>query len=294
MLSKELLKKIKKLEVVTKKTVDSLLGGEYHSVFKGQGIHFADFREYYPGDDVRSIAWKLTARTGSVHVKTFEEERELNVFLLVDVSASQVFSSNDNRKIDLSSEISSVLAYSAILNKDRIGLLTFSDGVNEFIPPKKGKIHVLSLITRILQLKKLNKNSKIKEALEFISKVLKKKSVIFIISDFIYSEEFEKILKRLSVKHDIIALWIYDEKEYILPELGLINLKDPETGEEILVDTSNSSFRETYSKNIKAYKIGVEKVFKSSKVDFLKIKTSDDYVTALLSYFKLRKKRIKR
>lgn len=294
MLSKELLKKIKKLEVVTKKAVDSLMGGEYHSVFKGQGIHFADFREYYPGDDVRNIAWKLTARTGEVHTKTFEEERELNVFLLVDVSASQIFSSTDNRKIDLCSEISSVLAYSAILNKDRIGLLTFSDGINEFIPPKKGKKHVLSLITKILQIKKLNKSSKILEALEFISKVLKKKSVIFIISDFIYTEEFDKVLKRLSVKHDLIALWIYDEKEYQLPEIGLINLKDPETGREILVDTNNNQFRDNYLKNIKSYTEGVEKIFKSSKVDYLKIKTSEDYVNALLSYFKIRKKRIKR
>lgn len=294
MLSKELLKKIKRLEIVTKKTVDSLFSGEYHSVFKGQGIHFSDFREYYPGDDVRSIAWKVTARTGKTHIKTFEEERELNVFLVVDVSSSQIFSSNDNRKIDLSSELSSVIAYSAIINKDRIGLLTFSDGVNDFIPPKKGKKHVLSLISRILDIKKLNNKSKILEALEFISKVLKKKSVIFIISDFIFTDNIDKVLKKLAIKHDLIALWVHDDLEYELPHIGLINLKDPETGEEVLVDTSSQSFRTVYQNNIKKYVDGVEKLFKTSKVDYLKIKTDEDYVNALLSYFKIRKSRIKR
>jgi len=294
LLKEDLIKKIKRIEVITKKSVNSILGGEYQSVFKGQGIHFADFREYQAGDDIRHIAWNLTARTNNTYVKTFEEERELNVFLITDISASQVFSSIDSRKIDLCSEISSVISYTAILNKDRIGMLSFSDGINDFIPPNKGKKHIMSLISRILSVKDLNKKTNIKESLEFISKVLKKRSVLFLISDFIFNDDIEKILKSLAVAHDLIAVCLYDEKEFELPNIGLINIKDPETNEKILVDTSNPVFRINYEKNMKEHVLKLEQLFKQSKVDFIKIKTSSDYVNILLEYFKLRKRRFKK
>jgi uncharacterized protein (DUF58 family) len=293
-LKEDLLKKIKRIQIVSKKTVDSLFGGEYQSVFKGQGIHFADFREYQTGDDIRHIAWNLSARNNNTYIKTFEEERELNVFLIVDISASQIYSSFDLRKIDLSSQIASLIAYSAIINKDRIGMLSFSDTVNEFVPPKKGKKHVLSLITRILNIKKLNNKTNIKEALNFISKVLKKRSVLFIISDFIFSEDIENILKKLALKHDLVALCVYDEKEYEMPNIGLLKIKDPETGNEQLVDTGSYVFRTNYQKNIKKHINNLEELFKHAKVDFLKIKTSEDYINILFQYFKTRKKRARR
>jgi len=294
LLKEDLIKKIRRIEVVTKKTVNSILGGEYQSVFKGQGIHFSDFREYQAGDDIRHIAWNLSARTNNTYIKTFEEERELNVFLITDISASQIYSSLDTKKIDLCSEISSLISYSAILNKDRIGMLSFSDGINDFIPPNKGKKHVMSLISRILSVKELNKKTNIKEAMEFINKVLKKRSVLFIISDFIFKDNIEKILKSLALKHDLIALCLHDELEYKLPNIGLINLKDPETNETILVDTSNIFVRKNYEKNIKDHLLKLENLFKNCKIDFLKIKTSSDYVNILLEYFKLRKRRLKK
>ena len=291
-MSKEILKKVRQIEIRTKNIVNDFFGGDYHSNFKGRGMTFSEVREYVPGDDVRSIDWNVTARTGKPHLKIFEEERELSVLILIDVSSSGVFGSKKNLKIDLGVEIAAMLSFSAIKNNDKVGLALFSDKVEKYIPPKKGKKHVLRLITDIVNhdFENSNKRTSIKTAIDFANKISKRKSVIFLISDFI-DDNFWNELKFLNFKHDVVGLQIYDSYERNFPNVGLINIHDSETGENTWIDTTSKKNRDKFQK------YSIEKLDKFSKkcknigFDLLQINTDDDYIKFLMQFFRSRAKR---
>jgi len=291
-MSKEILKKVRQIEIRTKNVVNDFFGGDYHSNFKGRGMTFSEVREYVPGDDVRSIDWNVTARTGKPHIKIFEEERELSVLILIDVSSSGVFGSKKDLKIDLGVEIAAMLSFSAIKNNDKVGLALFSDKVEKYIPPKKGKKHVLRLITDIVNhdFENSNKRTSIKTAIDFANKISKRKSVIFLISDFI-DDNFWNELKFLNFKHDVIGLQIYDSYERNFPNVGLINIHDSETGENTWIDTTSKKNRDKFQKNSNEK---LDKFFKKCKnigFDLLQINTDDDYIKFLMQFFRSRAKR---
>ena len=291
-MSKEILKKVRQIEIRTKNVVNDFFGGDYHSNFKGRGMTFSEVREYVPGDDVRSIDWNVTARTGKPHIKIFEEERELSVLILIDVSSSGVFGSKKDLKIDLGVEIAAMLSFSAIKNNDKVGLALFSDKVEKYIPPKKGKKHVLRLITDIVNhdFENSNKRTSIKTAIDFANKISKRKRVIFHISDFI-DDNFWNELKFLNFKHDVVGLQIYDSYERNFPNVGLINIHDSETGENTWIDTTSKKNRDKFQK------YSIEKLDKFSKkcknigFDLLQINTDDDYIKFLMQFFRSRAKR---
>ena len=291
-MSKEILKKVRQIEIRTKNIVNDFFGGDYHSNFKGRGMTFSEVREYVPGDDVRSIDWNVTARTGKPHLKIFEEERELSVLILIDVSSSGVFGSKKNLKIDLGVEIAAMLSFSAIKNNDKVGLALFSDKIEKYIPPKKGKKHVLRLITDIVNhdFENSNKRTSIKTAIDFANKISKRKSVIFLISDFI-DDNFWNELKFLNFKHDVVGLQIYDSFERNFPNVGLINIHDSETGENTWIDTNSKKNRDKFQKNSdeKLDKFSVK--CKNIGFDLLQINTDDDYIKFLMQFFRSRAKR---
>jgi uncharacterized protein (DUF58 family) len=290
-MSKEILKKVRQIEIRTKNVVNDFFGGDYHSNFKGRGMTFSEVREYVPGDDVRSIDWNVTARTGKPHIKIFEEERELSVLILIDVSSSGVFGSK-NLKIDLGVEIAAMLSFSAIKNNDKVGLALFSDKVEKYIPPKKGKKHVLRLITDIINhdFENNNKRTSIKSAIDFANKISKRKSVIFLISDFI-DDNFWNELKFLNFKHDVIGLQIYDSHERNFPNIGLINIHDSETGKTTWIDTSVKKNREKFEKHSNEKLNEFSKKCKNIGFDLLQINTDDDYIKFLMQFFRSRAKR---
>jgi len=291
-MSKEILKKVRQIEIRTKNVVNDFFGGDYHSNFKGRGMTFSEVREYVPGDDVRSIDWNVTARTGKPHIKIFEEERELSVLILIDVSSSGVFGSKKDLKIDLGVEIAAMLSFSAIKNNDKVGLALFSDKVEKYIPPKKGKKHVLRLITDIVNhdFENSKKRTSIKTAIDFANKISKRKSVIFLISDFI-DDNFWNELKFLNFKHDVVGLQIYDSFERNFPNIGLINIHDSETGENTWIDTTSKKNRDKFQKNSneKLDKFSIK--CKNIGFDLLQINTDDDYIKFLMQFFRSRAKR---
>lgn len=291
-MSKEILKKVRQIEIRTKNIVNDFFGGDYHSNFKGRGMTFSEVREYVPGDDVRSIDWNVTARTGKPHIKIFEEERELSVLILIDVSSSGVFGSKKDLKIDLGIEIAAMLSFSAIKNNDKVGLALFSDRVEKYIPPKKGKKHVLRLITDIINhdFDNSNKRTSIKNAIDFANKISKRKSVIFLISDFI-DDNFWNELKFLNFKHDVVGLQIYDSYEKNFPDIGLINIHDSETGKSTWIDTSSKKNRERFKKNSNEKLNNFSIKCKNIGFDLLQIKTDDDYIKFLMQFFRSRAKR---
>ena len=291
-MSKEILKKVRQIEIRTKNIVNDFFGGDYYSNFKGRGMTFSEVREYVPGDDVRSIDWNVTARTGKPHIKIFEEERELSVLILIDVSSSGVFGSKKDLKIDLGVEIAAMLSFSAIKNNDKVGLALFSDKVEKYIPPKKGKKHVLRLITDIVNhdFENSNKRTSIKNAIDFANKISKRKSVIFLISDFI-DDNFWNELKFLNFKHDLIGLQIYDSYERNFPNIGLINIHDSETGKTTWIDTSSKKNRVKFEKYSDEKLIKFSKKCKNIGFDLLQINTDDDYVKFLMQFFRSRAKR---
>ena len=290
-MSKEILKKVRQIEIRTKNVVNDFFGGDYHSNFKGRGMTFSEVREYVPGDDVRTIDWNVTARTGKPHIKIFEEERELSVLILIDVSSSGVFGSK-NLKIDLGVEIAAMLSFSAIKNNDKVGLALFSDKVEKYIPPKKGKKHVLRLITDIINhdFENSNKRTSIKSAIDFANKISKRKSVIFLISDFI-DDNFWNELKFLNFKHDVIGLQIYDTNERSFPNIGLINIHDSETGKTTWIDTSVKKNRNKFERNSNEKLNEFSKKCKNIGFDLLQINTDDDYIKFLMQFFRSRAKR---
>ena len=291
-MSKEILKKVRQIEIRTKNIVNDFFGGDYHSNFKGRGMTFSEVREYVPGDDVRSIDWNVTARTGKPHIKIFEEERELSVLILIDVSSSGVFGSKKDLKIDLGVEIAAMLSFSAIKNNDKVGLALFSDKVEKYIPPKKGKKHVLRLITDIVNhdFEKSNKRTSIKNAIDFANKISKRKSVIFLISDFI-DDNFWNELKFLNFKHDLVGLQIYDSYERNFPNIGLINIHDSETGKTTWIDTSSKKNRDRFEKYSDDKLDKFSKKCKNIGFDLLQINTEDDYIKFLMQFFRSRAKR---
>jgi len=285
--TKELLKKVRQIEIKTRGLSKQIFAGEYHSAFKGRGMSFSEVREYQYGDDVRTIDWNVTARYDKAYIKTFEEERELTVMLLIDISGSQNFGTSQRFKKDLITEIAAVISFSAIQNNDKVGVIFFSDKIEKFIPPQKGKKHILRIIRELLSVKPENKKTDISSALRYFTNVVKKRSTAFLISDFI-DENFEKALQITNHKHDLIALHIFDKREYELPNVGFIKLQDAETGKELYVDTGKKSVRDNFkqlqNKNLKK----IKQSFDKAGIDSVKIKTDEDYIKPLLMLFKNR------
>lgn len=293
MISPKLFKQIKQIEITTTRLVEDFLGGEYESVFKGQGIEFADVREYVPGDDIRTIDWNVTARSQHTFVKQYVEERELTVFFLVDASSSCYFGSTPKFKSEIMAEICALLAFAAVKNHDKVGLSIFTDRVEKYIPVKKGRKHVLRVIREILSYHPEHRRTQFEEAFEFLSRVLVRRAVVFIVSDFLGFPENSKSLKILSKKHDIIAIRANDPREFDIPPVGFVELEDAETGEVRLVNTSDLKFRELYKRLAIDRHARVEHFFKSMAIDQIDINTSSSYVEPIVRFFKAREKRVR-
>ena len=283
----EIIQKVRKIEIKTRGLSNHIFAGQYHSAFKGRGMTFAEVREYQYGDDVRSIDWNVTARFGHPYVKIFEEERELTVMLLIDVSGSRVFGTVSRLKMDVVTEVAATLAFSTIQNNDKIGVIFFSDKVEKFIPPKKGRKHVLHIIRELIDFKPESTLTDISEALRYFTNAIKKRSTAFLISDFMDSA-FEKELTIANRKHDIVALQVYDIRETDIPDVGLIKLKDAETGERIWVDTSDARLRKSYKNAWGQSQLELQKTFTRSGVDSVSVSTADDYVKSLIKLFRMR------
>ncbi len=283
----ELLKKVRKIEIKTRGLSNQIFSGEYHSAFKGRGMTFSEVREYQPGDDIRTIDWNVTARFNNTYVKVFEEEREMTVILLVDVSASGEFGTQKQLKQDLITELCAVLAFSSIQNNDKIGVIFFSDKIEKFIPPKKGKSHVLRIIRDLIEFKPEHKKTDIKQALKYLTNVITKRSIAFVISDFI-SGDFIDALKIANKKHDVVALQIYDKRERELPDVGFIKLIDAETGALNWVDTSDKKVRTHFATAALKQEAYLKETFNKCGVDTTKINTAESYVTPLMNLFKRR------
>lgn len=284
----ELLKKVRKIEIKTRGLSSQIFSGEYHSAFKGRGMAFSEVREYTPGDDVRTIDWNVTARFSTPFVKVFEEERELTVVMLVDVSASGFFGTNKQFKQDLITELCAVVAFSAAQNNDKVGIIFFSDKIEKFIPPKKGKSHILRIIRELLEFKPEHKQTNIEVALKYLTNVIKKRSVVFLITDFLTEPNYRDALKISNKKHDLVALRIIDKTETELPEVGLVKLKDNETGNLMWVDTNNKQFRKQFAVNKLKFEDELKDIFNRSGIDATSIMTHESYIQPLMNLFKNR------
>jgi uncharacterized protein (DUF58 family) len=283
----ELLKKVRRIEIKTRGLSRHIFAGEYHSAFKGRGIAFSEVREYQYGDDIRSIDWNVTARFNHPYVKVFEEERELTVMLLIDVSGSGNFGTKVSYKRDIMTEVAAVLSFSAIFNNDKIGVIFFSDKVEKFIPPLKGSKHILRIIRELLDFTSQSKRTNLDEPLRFLTNAIKKRCTAFIISDFI-APEFEEALRIASNKHDIVALKVYDPVEQAIPDIGLIKVSDSETAEEKWIDTSSGATRKAYEKWWTNHIEIIKNIFKRCGVDFAELRTDMDYVKPLMMLFEKR------
>ena len=291
MIPREILRKVRRIEITTRGLVDQVFSGEYHSVFKGRGINFAEVREYDYGDDIRTIDWNVTARTGTPHVKIFEEERELTVMLLVDVSASGDFGTRERMKGDLAVEVCSLLAFSAIKNNDKVGLIIFSDRVEKFVPPRKGRRHVLRVLREMLYHEPAGRTTDLGAALEYLSRIIRRRAVVFVVSDFV-SKPFEKALGVAGRRHDVVALRVRDRRESELPPIGLVELEDAETGERLVVDTSNRDFRAAFASRGEEARTGQDRTFRRSKVDVVDLSPGRPYLRPLMRFFEERGRRI--
>ncbi len=291
----ELLKKVRKIEIKTRGLSNQIFSGEYHSAFKGRGMAFSEVREYIPGDDIRSIDWNVTARLNHPYVKVFEEERELTVMLLVDISGSGDFGTSVQFKRELITELCAVLSFSAIQNNDKIGVIFFSDQIEKFIPPKKGKSHILRIIRELIEFEPEHRQTDIGEALRYFTNVIKKKSIAFVISDFMdFSKDptrFEDALKIAAKKHDLVGMKIYDERETVLPDMGLVRMKDSETGTVRWIDTSNGKARHDFAEWWRKREKYLSDLFIRSGVQFVRLRTDQNYVQPLMTFFKSRGKR---
>jgi len=283
----EIIKKVRKIEIKTRGLSNHIFAGEYHSAFKGRGMTFSEVREYQFGDDVRSIDWNVTARFGHPYIKIFEEERELTVMLLIDVSGSRVFGTVSRLKMDVVTEVAATLAFSTIQNNDKVGVIFFSDKIEKFIPPKKGRKHVLHIIREMIDFKPESTRTDLSEALRYFTNAIKKRSTAFLISDFMDSG-FEKELTIANRKHDVVALQVYDFRETEMPDVGLVKLKDAETGERIWVDTSDVRLRKSYKHAWGQSQLALQTTFTRSGVDSVSMSTSDDYVKSLMKLFRMR------
>ncbi len=283
--TKEILKKVRKIEIKTRRLSDHIFSGEYHSSFKGRGMTFSEVRQYQFGDDIRSIDWNVTARYNEPFVKVFEEERELTMVLMVDVSSSELFGTTQQFKRETITEISATLAFSAIQNNDKVGLLLFSDGIELFIPPKKGKTHVLRIIRELIEFQPKSKKTDITQALRYLSNVMKKKAIVFILSDFM-DESYDNALKIVGRKHDVTGIRVYDKYEENIPKLGMVPMQDSETGKTILVNTNSKKTRTNYSAHYLKTVDYFENTFKRSGSGTISTRIDESYVKKLLGYFK--------
>jgi uncharacterized protein (DUF58 family) len=290
LIPKEIFKKVRRIEITTKRVVNDLFSGEYHSTFKGQGMEFEEVREYQPGDDIRLIDWNVTARTGYPHIKKFREERELSVVLLVDASSSGRFGTRERFKSEMAAELCAVLAFSAIKNNDKVGLIIFTDTIEKFVPPQKGRGHVLRLIREVLAFRPTGVGTDISGAVEYMTKVIRRKSVVFVLSDFL-SEGYLKPIQIANNKHDIIAMKITDPRETGFESVGLLELEDAETGEVYVVDTSSREFRREFAARAQEDLLSLKRQFQLINLDFINVQTDRSYVVPLINFFKMRERR---
>ena len=291
MISRELVKKLKKIEIFTSRLANDQLAGSYHSVFKGRGMAFSEVRQYQPGDDVRFIDWNVSARMNDTYVKIFTEEREMTVMLLVDLSSSERFGSVDKPKIEMVAEVAALLAFSAIKNNDRVGLVLFTDRIERFVPPKKGRSHVMRVVTEILNASPEGEGTNLAVALDLLGGIGKRRAVAFLISDFI-AEGYERQLRVVSAKHDLIPIQIVDPREDELPDVGLALVEDLETGEIVEIDTSNLDIRAQYAREAQMQRASREHLFRRLQLDHVTVHTDRDFVKPLTELFRLRQKRL--
>lgn len=290
--SSDILKQVRRIEIKTRGLSNDIFAGKYHSAFKGRGMAFSEVREYRVGDDVRDIDWNVTARSRQPHIKIYEEERELTMMLLIDVSGSRMFGTTEKLKKNTITEIAAVLAFSAAQNNDKMGCIFFSDRVEKFIPPKKGRAHVLMIIKELISFMPENNGTDISEGLRYLTNILKKRSTAFVLSDFMDTADgharFEDALKIASGKHDMVGIRVYDRREQQLPDVGILELKDAETGEKVWVDTASRAVRDAYARNWEQTSALIDSSLKRCRVDNVKIATGEDYVTSLMKLFKRR------
>ena len=292
MIPKEILKKVRQIEIRTGRLVNDVFAGEYESVFKGRGMEFHEVREYVPGDDIRSIDWNVTARAGRPYVKKFVEERELTVIIMADMSGSGSFGTRNKMKAELMAEIGAVLSFSAVKNNDKVGLVLFTDKVEKFIPPKKGRPHVLRVIRELLYYKPESKKTSISAAVEYLGKVLKKRAVVFLISDFM-DTGYEKLLGILNKRHDIIGISISDPREKDMPDIGLVKFEDAETGEILYLDTGDDFLKKELAKRKSTFLDARNKAFRSIGLDSINISTDKPYIDPLIIFFRMRARRFR-
>jgi len=285
--TKELLKKVRKIEIKTRRLSDHIFGGEYHSTFKGRGMTFSEVRPYQYGDDVRNIDWNVTARYQEPFIKVFEEERELTMMLMVDVSGSEMFGTQNQFKNEIITEIAATLAFSATQNNDKVGLILFSDVIELYIPPKKGRSHVLRIIRELIEFKPKSKQTNVAETLKFLSNVMKKKAIVFVLSDFI-TDHYKQTLKIVSRKHDVTGIRVYDKGEEAIPNLGMVQMQDEESGELLLVNTASKKVRLNYSKFYQDKVNYYNDSFTKSGAGVINCRVDESYVKKLLGYFKQR------
>lgn len=290
MIDKELAKKIRYIQIYTSKAVNDILAGEYHSVFKGSGMEFQEVRQYAPGDEIRSIDWNVTARAGEPYVKRFIEERDLRVMFLVDLSASGHFGTTTQTKNELAAELCALLAFCAIKNNDRVGMLAFTDRVERYIPPKKGTPHVLRLVREVLGLKPEGDGTDITGALDHLGRITSKRCVVFLISDFI-AEGYEKALRVMGKKHDVIAISLSDPRELELPNAGMFPARDAESGQIVWVDSASKKTRENYARTARARLLRLSDKFRALKIDHIQLRTGEDYLRGLVRFFRMRERR---
>ncbi|HEY9116009.1 MAG TPA: DUF58 domain-containing protein [Bacteroidales bacterium] len=288
--AQEIFKKVRKIEIKTRGLSNQIFSGEYHSVFKGRGMAFSEVREYQYGDDIRNIDWNVTARFNHPFIKIFEEERELTVILIIDVSGSNNFGTQKQLKEELVTEIAAVLSFSAIQNNDKVGVIFFSDKIEKFIPPKKGTSHILRIIRELIDFKAESNGTNISEALRYMTNVIKKKSTVFLISDFM-DEGFEKAIQIANHKHDLIAIRVTDERETEMPDVGLVRMMDNETGQKMWVDTSSSKVRQQFKNWTNQKRAALDTLFARYGVDMVKVYTGEDYVKPLMNLFRKREAR---
>ena len=286
--TKEILKKVRKIEIKTRRLSNHIFSGEYHSSFKGRGMTFSEVRQYQFGDDVRAIDWNVTARYNEPYIKVFEEERELTMMLMVDISGSESFGTKNQFKKDIVTEIAATMAFSATQNNDKIGLILFSDQVELYIPPKKGKSHVLRIIRELIEFQPKSRKTDVGQALKFLSGVLKKRAIVFLISDFMATPDYEHTLKIASKRHDITGVRVYDAREEQIPNLGIVNMKDAETGETMLVNTGSKTVRQQYSNYYQDRLKYFKDTFSRCGAGTVSTRVDESYVTKLLGYFKSR------
>ncbi len=293
MLPRDVLRQIRRLQLRARRAVEDVLGGEYHSVFKGRGIAFEEVREYQPGDDVRTIDWNVTARMGHPFIKRFIEERELTVMLLVDCSASHQFGTGRYEKREVAAELAAILAFSAISNNDKVGLIAFTDAIERFVPPRKGTRHVLRLIRDVLYFQPRRRGTSLNEGLDYLNRVLRRRSIVFLLSDFI-DRGFERVLKRTGRRHDLIAIRIADPREDELPPVGLLELEDAETGRHVVVDTRSRLVRQAFANLARQRREAFRQLTRSAEIDQIEVTTDGNHLDALIRFFQMRERRLKR